>query len=93
VRWERRVKAGANGDFVGELEATEGGLVEAGEASRRRFGGLGVDMDGDGVGSCFGADRSLSGVCCCCNARDDLRYSVFGSGFASIRGGIISPSE
>jgi hypothetical protein len=47
---------------------TEGELEGAGEASRQRFGGLGVGMpvDGDGVGNCFGAGGSLSGVCCCC---------------------------
>lgn len=77
---------------MGELAATEGDLVAAGEASRRRFGGFGVDMDGDGVGSCFGTGISLSGVCCC-RARDDLRYSVFGSGFASVSGEMISASE
>lgn len=78
---------------MGELAAMEGDLVAAGEASRRRFGGFGVDMDGDGVGSCFGTGISLSGVCCCCRARDDLRYSVFGSGFASVSGEMMSPSE
>ena len=50
-------------------------------------------MEGDGVGSCFGAGDPLSGVCCCCCAREDLRYSVFGSGFASVSGEIIFPSE
>src|SRR6266403_2386831 len=94
VRWERRVATGLRGDFVGELAAMEGDLAGAGEASRRRFGGLDVDMDGDGVGNCFGAGDPLSGVCCpCCCARDDLRYSVFGSGFASVSGGIIFSSE
>src|SRR6266566_7133767 len=94
VRWERRVATGPRGDFVGELAAMEGDLEGAGEASRRRFGGLGVDMDGDGVGNCFGGGGSLSGVCCCCCcARDDLRYSVLGSGFASVSGGMIFSSE
>jgi hypothetical protein len=76
VRWERWVATGPRGDFVGELAATEGELEEAGEASRQPFGGLGVDMDGDGVGNRFGAGGSLSGVCyCCCYAHDDLRCS------------------
>jgi len=93
VRWERRIATGPRGDFVGELAATEGELEGTGEVSRRRFEGLGVDMDGEGVGNCFGAGGSLSGVCCCCCARDDLRYSVLGSGFASVSGGIIFSSK
>jgi hypothetical protein len=93
VRKERRLEIGLEGGFVGELAAAEGVLGEAGDASRRRFGGLGEVMDGDGVGSCFGAGEPLSDVCCCCCARDDLRYSVLGSGLASVSGAMIFPSE
>jgi hypothetical protein len=93
VRKERRLEIGLEGGFMGELAAIEGSLAGAGDASRRRFGGLGEDMDGDGVGSCFGAGEPLSDVCCCCCARDDLRYSVLGSGLASVSGAMIFPRE